>query len=114
MTVHPYVTNHQYRQFDPRHAKDDTLPVAGVTALEADTYCVWAGGRLPTDEELEGQLCLIWEWTSTEKDGLRVMRGGSWLFNPRNVRASIRYWVEPPKRDDVIGFRCIPKGEELL
>jgi formylglycine-generating enzyme required for sulfatase activity len=36
----------------------------------------------------------------------RVLRGGSWGNNPRNVRASDRSRNEPSVRDDNIGFRC--------
>ena len=37
---------------------------------------------------------------------LRVLRGGSWDFNPRHLRASGRSMDGPEVRSDVIGFRC--------
>ena len=35
----------------------------------------------------------------------RVLRGGSWINNGRNVRSAIRNWNHPGKRNDNIGFR---------
>jgi formylglycine-generating enzyme required for sulfatase activity len=43
----------------PRYADDDVrfaqdaLPVASITSAEAEAYCTFAGGRLPTEEEWE-------------------------------------------------------------
>ncbi len=37
---------------DPRVGQG-AMPVAGITQAEAATYCAWAGGRLPTEEEWE-------------------------------------------------------------
>jgi len=35
----------------------------------------------------------------------RVLRGGSWINNGRNVRSAYRNMNEPGKRNDNIGFR---------
>jgi formylglycine-generating enzyme required for sulfatase activity len=36
----------------------------------------------------------------------RVVRGGSWNNNQRNVRAAYRNHNEPDNANDNIGFRC--------
>jgi formylglycine-generating enzyme required for sulfatase activity len=35
----------------------------------------------------------------------RVLRGGSWIFNPGSVRAAYRYWYDPATRYLLGGFR---------
>ena len=35
----------------------------------------------------------------------RVIRGGSWNNNARNVRAATRNWNHPGNRDNNLGFR---------
>lgn len=37
----------------------------------------------------------------------RVIRGGSWNNEPRNVRAAYRNWNRPGKRNDNLGFRLV-------
>jgi formylglycine-generating enzyme required for sulfatase activity len=36
----------------------------------------------------------------------RVLRGGSWVNNPRNIRASFRWKFTPDTRNFNFGFRC--------
>jgi formylglycine-generating enzyme required for sulfatase activity len=40
----------------------------------------------------------------------RVLRGGSWYFNPENCRSAFRYWSAPGSTDDYVGFRVVCGG----
>jgi len=44
-------------------------------------------------------------WTTGCTENGRVLRGGSWNFNPADLRSAIRYGDYPDYRDDNIGFR---------
>jgi formylglycine-generating enzyme required for sulfatase activity len=56
------------------------------------------------------------EWSNTYTSGARdasespsahrVIRGGSWSYDARNVRAAYRYHNEPSNRSYDLGFRC--------
>ncbi len=37
----------------------------------------------------------------------RVARGGSWIYDPRDVRAAIRYDMAPGDQADAVGFRVV-------
>ena len=43
--------------------------------------------------------------TGPTKGSFRVIRGGAWLNQARDVRAAYRYWNDPGHRDHALGFR---------
>jgi hypothetical protein len=50
----------------------------------------------------------VWEWLEDwyERDRVRVLRGGSFFLDSRNLRASFRYMDVPGDRSNSVGFRC--------
>ncbi len=51
-----------------------------------------------------------WEWTKSpfsKRTEEKFVRGGSFNFFARDLRAAFRYGVEPGGRGDDLGFRCL-------
>ncbi|WP_211101596.1 formylglycine-generating enzyme family protein [Niveispirillum sp. SYP-B3756] len=42
----------------------------------------------------------------TKRGALRSLRGGSWIYSARVVRAACRFWGRPDDRRGIFGFRC--------
>ena len=179
------ITNAQYADFvqstnhtAPGHWIDgliptgkENLPVTYVDFYDAQTFCDWAGVRLPTEADWEkaargtdgrlwpwgnqppdARLCNfnnnvgdltpvgqyvegaspygvldmagnIWEWTSSLyqrypyqsedgreneiSEGMRALRGGSYVHSSRDVRCAARQAMYPSARDLYIGFRVV-------
>ena len=45
--------------------------------------------------------------SSNNNDRIRLLRGGSWIFNPWNCRSAYRNWVSADFRYDIFGFRIL-------
>jgi formylglycine-generating enzyme required for sulfatase activity len=46
-------------------------------------------------------------WLSKNKETSRILRGGSWIFNPRDCRSAVRDGNDSGKRNNDIGFRVV-------
>lgn len=120
------------RSFGTWHAIDPSAPACNLTCHEAEAWCVWAGRRLPTEEEWEAcavtqpamQWGDVWEWTASAfapypgftphpyRDysapwfgSRRVLRGASVATHPRMCHPRYRNFFTPERNDIFAGFR---------
>ena len=114
-------------------ALDTTQPACHLTQQEALAWCDWAGRRLPTEAEWERAALSrpeafrwgdVWEWTASPFapfvgfkphpyrdysapwfDGRPVLRGASFLTQPRMRHPRYRNFFESHRNDLPAGFR---------
>jgi gamma-glutamyl hercynylcysteine S-oxide synthase len=114
-------------------ALNDAEPACHVSYFEADAWCRWAGRRLPTEAEwelaavsrsLDFRWGDVWEWTASAFqpypgfalhpyrdysapwfDGRPVLRGASYMTQPRMRWARYRNFFHPHRNDIAAGFR---------
>ena len=117
----------QWRQLDLHQ------PACHLSHHEAQAWCCWAGRRLPTEAEWERAAISrpgefrwgdVWEWTASTFspypgfvahpyrdysapwfDGRPVLRGGSFMTQPRIKHPRYRNFFAPQRNDIPAGFR---------
>ena len=98
----------------------ERFPKCRANTFESNLRRMTAAGMFPDGRSGQGVLDLsgnLWEWCRNEHgnprrtavggEESRVLRGGSWGYDPNYARAAYRYYDTPVFRNDIIGFRVV-------
>jgi formylglycine-generating enzyme required for sulfatase activity len=66
---------------------------------------VWEWVQDVVHDNYEGAPSTGAAWEEGGDQGRRILRGGSWLYNPRYVRAALRNGFSAVLSNDIVGFR---------
>jgi formylglycine-generating enzyme required for sulfatase activity len=121
------VTNEQYQKFcdatkrkyptnpwwDNNYFKQSKMPVVGVTFADGSAYAVWAGKRLPTEEEWEkaaswgpgAEKKRMWPWGDSADAGAATLgvghptvvgskTGGASAYGVQDMAGNVLEWVD--------------------
>ena len=86
---------------DPWHENYEGAPIDGSAWLKAAEQSNIVSTKAGND--------------SSRDDSMRLLRGGSWNFNPGDCRSAFRGHGRPDVARDLVGFRvvCLPQGPSL-
>ena len=135
ISPHP-VTNAEWADFAAETGADhisadgkSDFPVTKISWHEAQEYCAWlskqTGSRytLPTDAEWQSEAekndwridkLSVWEWTDTDEDYGKVVRGGAWLYPHDVARCAFRSGIHPVNRNSDFGFRVVLRSPPVV
>jgi formylglycine-generating enzyme required for sulfatase activity len=106
-------TNKDYGAYDPAslgEARNTTTPVtqfegANAFGLSDMHGNVWEWCQDHWHENYKGVPIDGSAWLSENENAIRILRGGSWGYYPRNCRSACRFFINPVDRRSNLGFR---------
>ncbi|MBE9065668.1 formylglycine-generating enzyme family protein [Leptolyngbya cf. ectocarpi LEGE 11479] len=99
--------------------REETTPVnqfdiANAFGLSDMHGNVWEWCQDHFHNNYEGMLANGTAWEDREENARRVLRGGSWYYNPAYCRSAVRYYYTPGDRNYFIGFRVVCSAPRIL
>ena len=110
-----YDGNYSYNDSPKGVYRKGTTPVAEFAPNQWGLYDmhgnVWEWVQDVVHDNYEGAPNTGRAWEEGGDPGRRILRGGSWLYNPRYLRSSLRNGFSAARSNGIIGFRV---ARELL
>ena len=122
-TTSPFSSGDNINSKQANYASQFSYPYGVTGSPDAPWWTVPVGSYQPNGFGLYDMHGNVWEWTedcwhrsydNAPSDGSawltgdcreRVVRGGSFIDSPMNIRSAVRSYYEPTRKDANIGFR---------